>query len=197
MRTPSVKIETAIKKIRQFHHKQRRIPTYEEIAKIFKFASKRSSMLLIDRLVEAGLMEKDSKGRTTLIRSFLPLPMLGSIKAGYPQDAEEQLMDNVSFDEYLVDRPESSYLLQVSGDSMIGASIQDKDIVIVDKKKEPQIGDIVVAHIDNEFTLKYLRKEKGEFCLVPANEKYPVIYPKTDLSIAGVVVSVVRRVATS
>lgn len=193
MRTPSVKIENAIKKLRNFHRKQRRMPTYEEIAKIFRFASKRSGYLLIERLVEAGLVEKDSKGRFTLKRSFLPLPVLGSIKAGYPQLEEEQLLDSVTFDEYLVDRPESSYLLQVSGDSMTGANIQDKDYVIVDKKKEAKVGDIVVAYIDNEFTLKYLEKQDGKYCLVPGNPKYSTIYPQNNLSIEGVVVSVVRK----
>ncbi len=194
MRTPSVKTETAIKKIGQFYQKQRRIPTYEEIAKLFKFASKRSAFLLVERLVEARLLAKDNKGRVTLLKSFLPLPLLGSIKAGYPQAEEEQLLGTVSFDDYLVDRPESSYLLQVSGDSMINANIQDKDFVIIDKKKEPKVGDIVVAFIDNEFTLKYLQKEDGKYCLVPANSKYPTIYPQNDLSVEGVVISVVRKV---
>lgn len=193
MRTHTVKLDKAIKRICQFHRKQRRMPTYEEIAKLFKFASKRSGHVLIQRLVEAGLIDKDSKGRFTLRRSFLPLPVLGSIKAGYPDAAEEQLIDTVSFDEYLVERPESSYLLQVSGDSMIGANIQDKDFVIIDKKKEPKVGDIVVAFIDNEFTLKYLKKEDGKYCLVPANPKYSTIYPKNNLSIEGVVISSIRK----
>jgi len=193
MRTHTVKLDKALKGISQFHRKQRRMPTYEEIAKIFKFASKRSAYVLIERLVEAGLVNKDSKGRFTLKRFFLPLPILGSIKAGYPDAAEEQLIDTVSFDEYLVERPESSYLLRVSGDSMIDAHIQENDIVIVDKKKEPKVGDIVVAFIDNEFTLKYLQSEDGKFCLVAANKKYPVIYPKDNLSVEGVVISVLRK----
>lgn len=193
MRTPSVTIETAIKKIRQFHRKQRRVPTFEEMAKIFKFASKRSVTLLVDRLIEAGLLEKNSRGRTTLKHMFLPLPVLGPIQAGIPQDAEEQLIDTLSFDEYLVDRPESSYLLKVTGDSMENEGIKEGDIVIVDKKKEPKEDDIVVAHVDDKFTLKYLKRVDGQYCLVPGNPKYKNIYPKDSLTIAGVVISVIRR----
>ena len=193
MRTPSVKTEVAIKKIRQFHQKQRRVPTLEEMAKLFKFASKRSAFLLVERLIEAGLIEKDGKGRITIKRMFLPLPVLGSIRAGVPQDEEEQLIDTLSFDEYLVDRPESSYLLKVIGDSMEDAGLREGDIVIVDKKKEPKENDIVVANVDDQFTLKYFRKIDGKICLEPGNKKYKIIYPKDNLSIQGVVISTVRR----
>ncbi len=75
------------------------------MAKLFKYASKRSLSLLVERLISAGLIEKDSKGRITIKRMFLPLPVLGSIKAGVPQEEEEQLIDTISFDEYLVNRP--------------------------------------------------------------------------------------------
>ena len=193
MRTPSVNNDIAIKKIRRFHQRQRRLPTYEEMQKLFNFASKRSGFLMIERLMKVGVIEKDTKGRITLKRSFLPLPVLGSIRAGYPDAEEEQLIDKLTFDEYLVDRPESSFLLKVRGDSMAGAGIQEKDIVIVDKNKTPVVGDIVVAFIDNEYTLKYLQKKDGKICLVPANSKYPTIYPKDSLTIEGVVISAIRR----
>jgi len=193
MRTPSVKTENAIKKIRQFHRKQRRVPTLEEMARLFKFASKRSAFLLVERLVEAGLIEKDNKGRIAIKRMFLPLPVLVSIRAGVPQDEEEQLIDTLSFDEYLVDRPESSYLLKVTGDSMEDAGLREGDIVIVDKRKEPKENDIVVAHVDDQFTLKYFQTIDGKVCLVPGNKKYKIIYPNDSLSIQGVVISTVRR----
>lgn len=192
MRTPSVKTETAIKKIRQFHQKNKRVPTYEEMAKLFKFASKRSAFILIDRLIEEGLIEKD-KGRIVIRRTFLPLPILGSIPAGVPMDTEEQLIDTLSLDEYLVTRPESSYLLKVTGDSMENEGIRDGDMVIVDKKREPIEGDVVVANVDDQFTLKYLKKIDGVFCLVAGNPKYKNIYPRESLSVAGVVISVMRR----
>ena len=186
-------IEQAIKKLRQFHYKNRRMPSYLEMARLFGFASKKASFDLAKKLIALDIVHKDKKGKLKLRQNLLPIPVLGTIKAGIPTDAEEQVIDEVTFDDYLVDRPESSYLLKVSGDSMEDAGIQEGDIVVVDKKLKPKEGDIVVANIDNEFTLKYLQQEDGKMCLVPANAKYSKIYPKDSLTIEGVVVSSMRK----
>jgi len=188
-----INIERSIRKIRQFYRSYRRMPSLQEMCRIFGYNSKGSAWLLVKKLVKAGFLHKDSKGRISLAKSMLPLPVLGIIRAGYPVPAEEQLINEVTFDDYLVDHPDSSYLLRVSGDSMVDANIAEGDIVIVDKAKRPKNKDIVVASVDNEFTLKYLQEKRGKVCLVPANKKYPVIYPKENLTIEGVVVSVIRR----
>lgn len=193
MRTPSVKNENAIRKIRQFHQKQKRVPTYEEMTKLFRFASKRSVFLLVERLVNAGLLEKDDRGRITLRHNSFSLPLLSTIPAGTPIDAEEQDIDRISLDEYLVGKPENCYLLKVTGDSMDEEGIRAGDLVVVDKKKEPKEGDIVAARVDEQVTLKFLRKENGHYCLVPANKNYKNIYPKDSLSVEGVITSVVRK----
>jgi SOS regulatory protein LexA len=189
----SMDIESVVKKIRLFHYKHRRMPSYQEMCRLFGFASKNASFDLAKKLIKLGIVDKNSKGRLILNKALLPIPVLGTIKAGIPTDAEEQVIDEVTFDDYLVDRPESSYLLKVSGDSMIEAGLEEGDIVVVDKKIRPKDGDIVVANIDDEFTLKYLQKENGKTCLVPANPKYSKIYPKDNLTIEGVVVSSMRK----
>lgn len=186
-------LDAIIKKLRLFHYKNRRMPSYQEMCKLFGYSSKRSGFLLAQKLIEHGIVEKNSKGRLRLNRSLLPIPVLGTIRAGHPTDAEEHVIDDVTFDDYLVDRPEDSYLLKVSGDSMKDAGIFEGDVVVLDKKKKPEIGDIVVAYIDNEFTLKYLQKEFGKICLVPANSKYAKIFPKDNLTVEGVVVSSMRK----
>lgn len=186
-------IETALNKIRQFHYKHRRMPSYQEMCRLFGFASKKASFDLTKKLIDLDIVQKDRKGKLKLRQNLLPIPVLGTIKAGFPTDAEEQVIDEVTFDDYLVDRPESSYLLKVSGDSMLDAGIQEGDIVVVDKKIKPKEGDIVVASVDREFTLKYLQKENGKMCLVPANKKYPTIYPQDSLTIEGVIVSSMRK----
>jgi SOS-response transcriptional repressor LexA len=76
---------------------------------------------------------------------------------------------------------------------MIEAGINEGDIVIVDQKREIGKGDIVAACVDGEWTVKYLKKQDGKIFLVPANSKYPVIYPQQSLEIGGVVVSVMRK----
>jgi len=98
---------------------------------------------------------------------------VGEIQAGFPSPAEEELRDLISLDEYLITRPESSFLLKVSGDSMAGAGIMPGDLVIVEKGREPQSGDIILAQVDGEWTMKYFSKRGGRILLEAANEKYP------------------------
>lgn len=94
-----------------------------------------------------------------------------------------QLFNNLSKD---------TFALTVSGDSMIDAGINEGDIVIIDNEREPKNDDIVAACIDNEWTVKYLKKEGSHVQLIPANKNYPVLKPKDSLTIGGVVVSVIR-----
>ena len=105
----------------------------------------------------------------------------------------QALLETMSFDNYLVNKPEKSYILKVSGDSMIDAGINSGDFVVIEKDKQPSQGDIVVAYIDGEFTLKYFTKNDGKILLMPANKKYSPLSPMQELSIFGVVVSVMRK----
>lgn len=98
-----------------------------------------------------------------------------------------------SFDEYIVTRPEASFLLQVKGDSMIGAGILDKDLVIVENGREPQCGDVVLAEIDGNWTIKYFRKKGDMVILEAANPKYPAFVPQRELNIRGVITALVRK----
>jgi len=96
-------------------------------------------------------------------------------------------------DEYLIPRPNSSFLLEVSGDSMIGEGIMEGDLVIVERGREPKTGDVVIAEVDGEWTLKYFKKRNGQVTLEAANPKYPVIRPKSELRLGGIVTAVVRK----
>ncbi len=84
-------------------------------------------------------------------------------------------------------------MLRVSGDSMSEAGILPGDMVLVDKGQPPKSGDIVIAEVDGEWTMKYLRKRGENVALIPANPKYKPIKPKSELKIAGVVTAVVRK----
>jgi len=83
-------------------------------------------------------------------------------------------------------------LVTVKGDSMIDAGIHPGDIVVVENRNTAQAGDIVVAILENDFTVKALAKESGRFVLIPANKAYPVLRPK-ELEISGVVVGNFRK----
>jgi len=100
----------------------------------------------------------------------------------------------MSLDEYIVGKNKKShYVLTVSGDSMIDASIAEGDLVIVEKTENAKIGDIVVACVDGDWTLKYLKKEKSGYFLEPANKNFQNIYPESQLTIGGVVKGVIRK----
>jgi repressor LexA len=186
-------IDKGLKHIRTFFKNQRRLPTYQELADIMGFASKNAAYKLAQKLIDLDYLAKDEKGKLLPYRLFTPLPQSGIIKAGFPTVADEDISDLVSFDEYLISRPEATFVLTVSGDSMIEAGIQEGDLVLIDRLQPIKLGDIVVANVDGEWTLKYYQKQAGRVVLVPANKKYAPIYPEQSLEIAGVVISVIRK----
>lgn len=186
-------VKTVEKMIASFFRENRRMPTYAEMIDLLGVRSKSVVHFWIKKLLTEGLLEKDSRGFIKPSRRSLALPVVGEIAAGFPSPAEEELRDIISFDEYLVTRPESSFLLTVSGDSMTGEGIMEGDLVIVERGKDPQNGDIVVAEVDGEWTLKYFRKEGKHVILEAANPKYQPIRPKSELCLGGVVTAVIRK----
>ena len=186
-------IRTVEKNIAAFFRENRRMPTYSEMLHVLGVRSKSVVHFWINKLLAKGLLEKDARGYLRPTRRSLGLPMVGEVAAGFPSPAEEELRDVISFDEYLIARPGASFLLTVSGDSMTGAGIMEGDLVIVERDREPLNGDIVIAEVDGEWTIKYLRKEGRNIILAAANQKYKTIIPKSDLRIGGVVTAVIRK----
>ena len=136
-----------------------------------------------------GSFASSPPGRTPLGACRL----IGAVEAGFPSPAEEELVDTLSLDEMLITNREASFLLKVAGDSMTGAGIMPEDLVIVERGRTPKSGDIVIAEVDGQWTMKYLRKRGERVILVPSNPKYQTITPKNELKIAGVVTAVVRK----
>jgi len=93
-----------------------------------------------------------------------------------------------------VDNPSSTVLVKVDGESMIGAGINSGDLLVVKRNANPPVNSIVVAMIDGEFTVKYLRKGEQGMHLEPANDAFPNIYPETDLEIYGEMTGLIRKV---
>lgn len=181
------------KAIAAFFRESRRMPTYAEMVELLGVRSKSVVHFWVKKLLAEGLLEKDGRGFLTPVRRTLGLPVVGEVQAGFPSPAEEELRDIISLDEYLITRPDSSFLLTVSGDSMIGEGIKPGDLVIVDRGREPKNGDIVLAEVDGEWTMKYFRKSGGTVVLEAANPKYPPIRPRAELRIGGVITAVIRK----
>jgi len=182
--------------IMDFFRYNRRMPTYSEMVDLLGVRSKSVVHFWINKLLARGTLHKDAKGFLRPARRAFSLPLLGDVRAGFPSPAEEELRDIISFDEYLINRPESSFLLTVSGDSMIGEGIKPGDLVVVEKGKDPVNGDVIVAEVDGEWTMKYFRKKRGKISLESANADYPTIHPKSELRIGGVVTAVIRKYRT-
>jgi len=169
------------------------MPSYSEMANLLGFRSKNSVFKLVKKLEEEGFVSKDKRGKLIPKNIFSKLKVLGSVEAGFPSAAEEELSDTITLDEYLIGNKEATFILKVSGDSMKDAGIMQGDMVIVERNKIAKDGDIVIAEVDGEWTIKYFRKNGGKIFLEPANKNYQPIYPKEELKITAVVKAVVRK----
>lgn len=171
------------------------MPSFREICKLFGFASTNAAMRLVQKLEGEGFLERDKTGRILPKQLFGKVKVLGLVEAGFPSPAQEELIDTMTFDEYLIEHPDSTYVLKVKGDSMYDAGIRENDMVVVERTQKYKAGDIVVAAVDNEWTMKYLRGKIGEWWLEPANKNFKPIRPKGELRIEAVVKAIVRRYA--
>ena len=121
----------------------------------------------------------------------LKIPFLSdSISAGFPSPADDYVEENIDLNEYLISNPFSTFFLRVKGDSMMNAGIKDKDLIIVDKSLTAKPGNIIIAMIDGEFTIKRLSMKNNELYLKAENHNYPDFSFKNhiDVQIWGVVI---------
>lgn len=180
-------------KINKFYLSKKRMPSYSEAMVLLGFRSKNAVFKLVEKLEKEEFLFKDTKGKMIPKNIFGQIKVLGSVEAGFPSPAEEELADTINMDEYLIENKEATFILKVSGDSMKDAGIVEGDMVIVERNSSPRDGDIVIAEIDREWTIKYFRKKNGKVYLEPANNKYQPIFPKDELKISAIVKAVVRK----
>jgi repressor LexA len=179
--------------LQDYYAEHRVFPPYSAIGERLGLKSKSSVAALVARLKLAGFLEATPDKRLKPGPRFFERTLADStVRAGMPHPADNST-DSLTIDEYLIDHPSRTVLVRVKGDSMIDAGIQEGDIVVVERRPSANAGDMVVAIVDNEFTLKHLERDKGEYVLKPANPAYPVIRPKGQLEIFGVVVGMVRK----
>ena len=169
------------------------MPTYGELMKLLGYRSKSAAYYAVQKLLKEGVLLKDKKGTLLPGKLYGELSVLGYIEAGFPTATEEELVDTMSLDEYLIKNKEATFMLKVKGDSMIDAGIMEGDMVLVERGKAPRPGQIVIANVDGEYTMKYYRK-RGEIAyLEAANAKYKPIYANNELKVEAVVQAVIRR----
>ena len=128
----------------------------------------------------------------------LKLHYAQAIKAGFPSPAEDYMRDSLDFNRDLIEHPEATFYGRVEGDSMMEANICDGDIAVIDRSVEPKNGDVIVAFVNNEFTIKYLdltHRKEGYIELRPANRIFrPIRIDEDDnFEVWGVVVWTIKK----
>ncbi len=118
------------------------------------------------------------------------------ISAGFPSPAEDFKEQRLSLDKELVKNKEATFYARVSGQSMIGAGLDDNDLLVIDRSIEPSNNKIAVCFLDGEFTVKRLKVDRDEVWLKPENPNYPIIKitSENDFVIWGIVTNVIKKV---
>jgi len=157
------------------------------------FKSKNAVSKLVHKLIDAGVLDKDAQGKIIPAMGVGEIPMLGLVEAGIPSTADSQVLDTLSIEEYLIPKKEKTFILEVKGDSMIEAHIDEGDMVIAERSQIAKDGDIVIAEVDGGWTLKYFKTDGKKVWLLPANKNYKPIYPEYEMRIAAIVTGVIRK----
>lgn len=169
------------------------MPSYSEIMLLVGYKSKNAVSKLVHKLIEAGVLAKDAQGKLLPAFGAGELPMLGLVEAGIPSLADSDQLDTLSLEEYLIPKREKTFILEVKGDSMIEAHIDEGDLVIAERAQSARDGDIVIAEVDGGWTMKYFKTDGKTHWLLPANKNYQPIYPEYEMRIAAIVTGVIRK----
>ena len=198
----SVKQEKVLKFIAKTIRQQNFPPTLQEIADELGAASRNSAVKYLDTLQRKGYIKWGVKARGIQLlepkglldrEDELSLPLVGAVTAGLPMLAEENIERYVPVPRLLVSSLGTHFLLRVKGDSMKDAGILDGDLVIVRSGSSADHGDVVVALIENDATVKRLMMRDGKRYLKPENPDFPEIHPEGEWSIQGKVVGLIRE----
>lgn len=176
-------------------------PTLREMREFFGVSSDNAILKHVKALEEKGFIQKDDTPRGIKILSSVKerlqsndfkLPLLGMIPAGGPVLTEEYIEKWMNVGEDAIYKYKDSYLLRVTGDSMMDVGIYEGDILVVCGSLQAKSGDIVVALVDNQNTVKRYMKNGDQVYLKPENSRYENIYPEGELCIQGVVTGLLR-----
>ncbi|WP_420420728.1 LexA family protein [Simkania sp.] len=129
-------------------------------------------------------------------KTTLPLPLFSSsVKAGFPSPAEDHIEEKLDLNRLMIEHPAATFFLRVEGESMENANIHPGDILVVDRALTPQSGQIIVAVLNGEFTVKRLKKKESRLYLLPENPAFLEleITAKTEFQIWGVVTFIIHK----
>ena len=204
METITEKQEAVLKFIEKYQMQNGSSPTLREMREHFGVSSDNSILKHLKALEDKGYIQKDDTPRgikllnsirekLEAVSNVVRIPLLGTIPAGGPVLSEEHVIDYFEVGQDLLKRPSGSFALRVTGLSMIDAGILEGDFVIATRDIEAKEGDIVIALVDGENTVKRYRKNNQHVWLEAANPDYSDIEVGEYLEIQGVVTAVIRQ----
>jgi SOS-response transcriptional repressor LexA len=182
--------------LRAYWKGHKAFPSMAKLTEVLGLTSTGGVFKALGRLVDAGYLERVG-GRIAPTKKFFALPLLGgTARAGHSHPADQdEGCELMSVDDYLVDQPERTSFCRIKGDSMRDAGLLDGDMVVVKANSPTKPGDIVVAVVDNQITVKYLRTDRSKrWRLEPANPAHDAMRPSGPLEVLGVVVGSFRRI---
>lgn len=197
--------ETAIlEAIRSYLLLHGKMPSTRHLMRELKYKSPRSVTVLLQNLTEKGALTKQEDG-SLVLEDFdiheksdraltVKIPLLGPVSCGLPMLAEENIEANISISVDLIEKDKRYYFLRANGDSMNKKGIDDGDLVLIRQEHTGKTGDMVVALIDDEATIKELQLNDGHIVLRPCSDNrihQPIILTR-DFRVQGVVVSVIK-----
>lgn len=180
-------------KLQDYYAQHNVLPPYSTIMELIGYKSKSPVAALITRLRLLGFLEFTAEKRLKPGKRFFERTVFDSVPAGMPSPAEDSCSDSLTIDQFLINQPSNTILVTVKGKSMTGDGIMPGDTVVVEKRIMADVGDLVIAIVDNEFTLKRLGKDKKGFVLHPSNPEFPTIRPEGNMEIFGIVVGQFRK----
>jgi SOS regulatory protein LexA len=178
--------------LQQHWRRNKAFPAMAKLAHVLGLRSSASVFGVVGRLSQAGYLERVD-GRLAPTKAFFSYRLLGTVRAGVPQEAPHDADEVLSAEDFLVQHPDRTSYATVRGDSMTGIGLLDGDIVVVEHNTPTRPGDIVVAVVDDRITVKTLVLEGGEYILRAENPDYEDIRPGHSLEVLGVVVGSFRR----
>lgn len=194
-------ISSYLGKLQDYYAKERAIPSITELSMLWNGKARSWTHRIVQRLKEESFLENAPGSRLRPGPRFFERTVGHMVRAGMPQQAADVQPELLRIDDYLIENPSQTILFPVKGDSMVDVGIFEGDMVIIERGNSPSTGQVVLAIVDNEFTLKVLARDKRGYYLEARNQgrskDYPPIRPEQELEIYGLYVGLIRKARVS
>jgi repressor LexA len=188
-------------KLQDYYARERIIPSTTQLSVLWNVKARSWTHQIVQRLKEEGFLETAAGSRLRPGPRFFERTVGHAVRAGLPQQAADVQPELLRIDDYLIEKPSQTILFPIKGDSMVDLGILEGDMVIIERSNSASPGQVVLAIVDNEFTLKVLAKDKEGYYLEARNEKrsqdYPPIRPEQELEIYGFYIGLFRKASVS